>query len=243
MLKIKSVNTGPEYNENYQFALRMALLDGQTFGAGTLRAYHRWATCKDFFSDIFWSEQTRNEVFDQYGLSWKPGTLPEADRYFLGLDGNKIARYSETMDLHPLAATVEKHINVWDDQLGIPRTVIHKAEKGRLVAEFSKHWVYKPTMTSLFTLLLRCGFKYDKFVGKGEPLEYLRWLEMEGNQPFGPGDGTYLNELRTAKNNRLGSVWGKKRCAVGRVPAGYIDVNYVHNYSGILNEKDVFEEN
>ena len=146
--------------------------------------YHGSTCCKDFFTDVFWSEHMEQETLI-WGFSWKPGTLDLSDHtYYMAIEFGTVA-------LGDRKDKAVRLLNAFEQRFKIPLSkVTTDAEEKLLVFSFDRAWASRPVMISLLTLLMRLGPHYD---GGMDPIVYLRKIVSNGN-PYGVYDKIELGK-------------------------------------------------
>jgi len=153
---------------------------------------HLGVCCKDFLQDIVWSELTKKSM-----------SIYNQDSSYLGiLDKQellKICIYPYLLNgialpvidnINELAENLQGFLNEIEVLKGYDLSVVYSLDN-KIIIEFSKEWISKPLIFSLFTLLCRFGIYYD-----GKLTEYFEKV-------FSRNDVPYLdkNDLYTIQNN------------------------------------------
>jgi hypothetical protein len=114
---------------------------------GQVRPLFGFTTCKDFLTDVIWSEKTK-KPFGLYKFNWKPQNILRKNIYIL-------VRNKDTNITEVQSKTLQNILNFWENQLGFKRSSVGIQEQ-LLVVKMSKDWFEKPYMMALFTTLLSC---------------------------------------------------------------------------------------
>lgn len=154
--------------ESFHYGFRYSMLDLK--GENSL---HQPVNCKDYITDIFWSENQRKDI-EIYGFKWFPGILDiSAQRFWIALTLSK-----EKLGLRH--ASMAEFLNFFEAQRGIPPSLTFSANDGDILAvNFDREWTVKPVIVSIFTSLLRVGSAYDH----GNPIEYFAALNIGSSPP------------------------------------------------------------
>ena len=189
--------------------------------------------CKDYFSDLFWSNATGEKV-NVYGFKWTPnedkGILAK-DRLFLAV--KLIDRFGSKADI-PITQEqlkgVQSFFNKFEKNLKFDLTKTSICEEGKhLIIEFSKEWTQRPYVISAFFLFIRLAFKYENTLKN--PIEF--YINRKTGEWLSPNDEHYF---RAAKARMTDLFQGKidKRQTFKQYETG----NCIHNNSGIVNYTD-----
>lgn len=127
--------------------------------------------CKDYLLDIVWSDLTQKSMTahgqqsDYKGIIDKQTTLKLVmyPYMFNGLNEPKIE------ELEQLMVNLQGFINEIELLMNIEELSLFEYSDNKIVIEFSKKWIDKPYLLSLYTLLCRIGVYYD-----GNLEEYLK---------------------------------------------------------------------
>jgi hypothetical protein len=146
-----------QYGQLHNFQFNMSLLNPK------FKVLHSHFECKDFLQDMFWAEYNKKSAVI-WGLNWKPGTLDINSPKFL------IIYHGGPEILENKAENMQKFINILEDILHIPRTVVMKTnDPYYMVAEFDHEWTTLSSFFSAYQTIFRLGGAY-----KGEdPFVYL----------------------------------------------------------------------
>lgn len=123
---------------------------------------HLGVCCKDFLQDIVWSELTQKQMSIYGQTSTYLGILDKQDRlklcmypyYFNSIKEPNIENIEE------LGINLQAFLNEIEIIKGYDLTFIEIIDN-KLIIEFSKEWISKPLIFSLFTLFCRIGVYYD----------------------------------------------------------------------------------
>ncbi len=218
-----------KFCEAYPKALRFTLLEKQT--PEKFVGYHYPVKCKDFISDLFWSEHMGQETV-VYDFQWTPKTfkLKEEGVYWVGLD-------MPDDDLHKYQENLTQFLNRWEKRFNLATySVVSKAENGQLIVEFSVWWARVPASLSCFLLLCRTGLTYTQ--NHGNPLDFLSSsIATKGNVPYGPSDLMMVHDILEKK--RFQYLWSGDWVFGEKPWSAYDHVYKIHNESGILNCKNL----
>lgn len=144
---------------------------------------HLGVCCKDFLQDIVWSELTQktmiiyNQTSAYLGILDKQETLKLCIYPYLfnGVKEPKIANIEE----------LAENLNIFLNEIECMRNygfsiVFAEQETSRIIIEFSKQWIEKPMIFSLFTMFCRIGLYYN---GNLEDYLYNLYTDMT-NKPY-----------------------------------------------------------
>lgn len=201
-------------SEIYSVGLEMSLLDEQGNGL------HPPVLCKDFLTDVFYSEAVNKEV-SIYGFKWTPAVIPAVleDTLHIGL------RFKDE-EIGTKIEAVKQFMNVFETALGFQHSITESTPDNKIIViHFSKEWVQKPVLISLFTLLIRLSVGYS---GQNV-MDYLNQVKINGN-PYGSRDRSYVSSAWHKLENILAGTWNVEQTFVQ-----YETVSMAHNYGGILN--------
>lgn len=137
--------------------------------------------CKDFITDIFWTEQTGKPI-SIYGFSWKPGQLKKSEFYSVAVKYNN-------QDMKACLKPLRAFLRDWEERLGFPGSNVELDDTGTaLIVTFSSKWTDKPILVSALTLFLRIGCQYD--LGTELPVFLKKFGKQE--KVWSSVDKTYL---------------------------------------------------
>ena len=211
--------------EGVDYGLEMALINQE--GRGYMGLVH----CKDYITDVFWSEFTGKDIGNIYGFCWKAGTMP------IAVPEHRILLHHKG-ELAPKGARLQSFLRFWDECLGIDtpsRVLTFSDQPEYLVVRFSNKWAEKPSLGSLLTLWLRVGLSYDPDT---DISTYLRAVKETKTQLLRPRDNEYVYRA-TPLLSRIMS--GK--CPKLRDYVAFSTANKIHNYGGIVEETRFIEGN
>lgn len=186
---INSLNRGSlSEGRNYGFASALAKrVDG------TLTTVCPITCCKDFISDVVYTEVTGNP-YSIYGLSYsKQNIFQDGVGYMIfGIEkrGRDLTEYDNyKRDYEMLASNhsnLEKFINWFEKQFKLESfTKIKQLGENRYLAVFPLFWSEGTYLISLYGLLLRVGFFYKD----GDVMNYLKDFKHDS------GDAMMLNTI------------------------------------------------
>ncbi len=145
---------------------------------------HLGVCCKDFLQDIVWSELTQKSMKVHNQPSSYLGVLDKQERLILCLYPHTMKVTNE--EIVNMQSCLEAFLNEIELLKGFDFSVVHGIED-KLVIEFSKQWISKPYLFSLFTLLIRIGLYYD-----GNLETYIQNPYKTGNIHLDSCDTYYL---------------------------------------------------
>jgi hypothetical protein len=185
--------------------------------------------CKDFFGDLFWSNETGNKVAI-YGFKWEPNQdngILKQDHLSVAL---RIRNRDKKDEIYDVKKTeLESLVALFDQFNSSNKFKDFDAElsddKKYIIITFDKAWVSKPYLCSALFLILRLGLTYD-------PKQEVMAFFASGSKNFiSPNDETYFRSIK----NRIQDLLSGKRDEVQK----YSDytVNTIHNNCGIVNYK------
>ena len=185
-------------------------------------AVHAPVTCKDFLTDVLWSEYTKNRV-SIYSFNYSPGKLSLVPRMNLALS-------YETQSLEGCKDALQTFINLIEDCLDFPKSII-TAHKKILVVDFDKEWTTHLVKGSFFTWMLRCGLTYPG----GEVLEHLNQIKKQGNR-YANLDANHL----TPNVIKIISTLLDQKKFIASLDVlyehyGSADIHAIHNNTGIVH--------
>jgi hypothetical protein len=176
MIEIKTSKGG--FAEIYADGLRFSLV--KRVAPEMYEAYHASTCCKDFFTDIFWSERMGKPT-SIHGFSWAPGTLSLNEPwYYMALEHSK--------DISALEIRLQWFMNEFDKAYGFPLTQV-KGVGSKLLIAFANEWTRRPVLVSMVTAIMRVGLMADAPDVKDAFAQLLR----AGN-PFGQYDKLEFNK-------------------------------------------------
>lgn len=134
--------------------------------------------CKDYLNDVAYSEAT-GKVVTAYGLKTSKENLFDNEPYaFMAIKilprqgGDDYGTLQQDTDnLNSNYKVLKSFMNYFDDELGLKRTQIYKANDGMFVVKFDKAWAMYTYSISLFSLLLRVGQFYK---GDVSQMDFLK---------------------------------------------------------------------
>jgi hypothetical protein len=212
----------------------------------TLKQLIPFIYCKDFLHDVVWAA-VNNKKYGIYGLNYDPTTSPDNS---LSLDKVRLAVRDKSIPSNDMITNMRNTTNFLNAVEKIckfsPTTInsvisteqpgaIKKPESkkkatfaGIFLVEGDKRWIHAPPLLSLYTLLLRVGFKY---VEGENPIEYINKAVKGGFR-----DSHYLTSLINAK---LIPLLFEKNVSMfnSNIKDNYPsdkDSSYVHNQLGIV---------
>ena len=153
---VKLMPQNHDYGEEFTYGFTFSSLSPKR-----LVAQHAPVNCKDFLTDVWWSEYTGRPSGKIYGFSWNPGTLPVTDPV------RRIA-LCYTGDITSYKDGLGKLLREFDVAQGASPSEIRVANKGAvLIVSFDPFWTSRPYLISAYTSLMRMGFGYaDEGVAK-----------------------------------------------------------------------------
>lgn len=153
ILEIKLNPYGEKYNGKHD-GWAYQLLDDN------YQSFHLGVCCKDFLQDIIWSELTQKEMQIYNQTSKYHGIIDKQDTLKLALYPYNFGEYSETIDnLEELSLNLQAFLNEIEVLKQYNLSLV-TCTNNILLIEFSKQWIEKPYLFSLFTLLCRIGLYY-----------------------------------------------------------------------------------
>lgn len=106
-----------------------------------------FTTCKDFLTDVIWSEKTK-QPFSLYRFNWEPKNILRKNIYIL-------IRNKNTKITDDNGKMLEKVLNFWEDHLEFKKSKVSVCDE-IIIVKMSKDWFEKPYMMALFTTLCSC---------------------------------------------------------------------------------------
>ena len=153
---------------------------------------HLGVCCKDFLQDIVWSELTKKSMSIYGQNSSYLGVLDKQELL-------KICIYPYLFNgvplpvinnINELAENLQRFLNEIEILKGYNLSTVYSLDN-KIIIEFSKEWISKPLVFSLFTLFCRFGIYYD-----GKLTEYFEKVSLRNNVPY-----LYTTDLYTIQNN------------------------------------------
>lgn len=187
---------------------------------------HAPIQCKDFLTDVFWSEHVGKPV-SIYGFSWKPGMLdPKAKTFMIA------CKYND-QSMSPYVGPVQKLLKTFEDELGY-RPTSHAAlddSERIMVVTFPRAWTVKPIHVSAFSLLLRMGCTYD-----GSKLK--DWLPGVAEGSIKMLAGCDVSYVKRALPRLLDMAKGNAAFKQAYSDYGPENTSMLHHSSGIVNWRE-----
>ncbi len=166
------------FAEIYADGLRFSLL--KRVGEEEYHSYHGSTCCKDFFTDIFWSERMKEQT-NIHGFGWRPGTIAlDEPYYFMSME--------HSSDLSGKAALMQDFLQEFDRAFGFPPTQVKAAGKALVVA-FANEWTQRPALISMVTGLMRISLTYKGRSPAGG-IDFESFFDdlLKNGNPFGDYD-------------------------------------------------------
>lgn len=136
-MKISLLDRG-EYVEAFSSGIQWSWAVGKI----KLQQLFPFSTCKDFLTDVIWSEKT-NQNFSKYDFNWTPKNLINEQFHLIIKNDN---------DLTPYVKNLQNILNMWTKQLGFKPCRVRSYEKC-LFVKISSEWLDKPYMIALLTTI------------------------------------------------------------------------------------------
>ncbi len=226
-MKIGKIMSDSGLNENNHgpIEVKFALLNPET--GDTITPFCK---CKDYFSDVFWGNNTKKPV-RTYGFNWDPGQdkgVLDKDSIFVAI---KFTSRTNSDDVKPgtkeQVENIKAFLNKFEKPLGFePSKVEMCDEKIHIIIEFDKKWIQVPYLVSAFFLFIRLGVKYDNH--SADPLDF--YSNKPTNEWMSPGDGNYFMSAKNKISDLLAGKIDKKQKF-----SQYTDGYSIHNNSGIAS--------
>jgi len=216
--KVDFANRGP-YAEIYTKGPLYSFLEEDT--KGNLKSKHPSVRCKDFLTDIIWSETIKSKA-SIYGFTWENTGTFLKDTMIIGMDNEK-------NDVTEYAPSLMSLLNKLEERLGFDKkSVVEVDSTGKiLVIKFNVKWTKIPHLFSFFTLILRVGCSYD-----GSELESFFNSFAEGKyKTIGSNDVMYVRNAKSNITNLLKGIIREQKYE------NYTTIHNIHNNSGIVNFK------
>lgn len=140
------------------------------------KGIHLGVCCKDYLQDILWSELTQKEMKVYGQTSTYLGILDKQEKLILCLTPYTYDIKEEV--ILELSLNLECFLNEIELLKNFEFSCVNTDEKN-IVITFSKQWIEKPMLFSLFTLFCRFGLYYD-----GNLEEYISKPDGHQNRPF-----------------------------------------------------------
>lgn len=184
--------------------------------------------CKDFLQDQIWSDLTQQsmkiygQTSDYKGIIDKQSILKlvMSPKLFKGVEKPVIDNIKD------LASNLQQFLNEIELLMGIKEFSTVESVDNNILIEFSKEWIKKPYLFSLFTLFCRLGIYYD-----GNLEEYLK-------NPFND-KRPYLDncDIYTLKGHyqKLLDLINGKAVIEGKDWIDLKDPDQVHHESGVFD--------
>ena len=188
-LRVLYLNPEPKYRDGFHQGVQLTMVDNK------LRAIMGRMYCKDYVTDLFWSELTKTSG-ESCGFCWRPGQYdPTLKWHRLSINRGaadnswdyqtKTASALIDVDLWDSRAGLEAFFNAVEEQLGFRKTQVFRATgsvQGKpdhtLLVRFSVDWTDKPVKISLFTLLCRVGLSFKP---GADPIEHIKMISTKGH--------------------------------------------------------------
>ncbi len=119
---------------------------------------HLGVCCKDFLQDIIWSELTQKSMTIHRQTSNYLGILDKQEKLILCLYPHTLQPKPEDMEF--MHSNLEAFLNEIEVLRDFELSEVYQ-EDNKFIIQFSKQWISKPYLFSLFTLLCRLGLYYD----------------------------------------------------------------------------------
>ena len=205
-----TLRTDKSFAEIYSSGLEYSLLNKD------LVAYHAPVFCKDFFTDVFWSE-SHKQATTIHGFSWKPGMLDPRSSTFAMALGYK----GKTLN----AGRIQAFLNAFEDRFRMPTSRAFEANDGLVVVLFNKAWTVRPVLISLVTALMRLAPGWD---GTG-PVAFVRRIASKGN-PYGVYDSSEFSKAGVL--TKLQECWDSRSLPHPNQTYGQYDSPFKAHHSG-----------
>lgn len=176
---------------------------------------HEPVMCKDFITDLFWAEETK-QIAEIYHFKWEPNgeiLLEEEHSIYMYLKGEYLTKRGELL---------QNFLNEFEVKMNIPYSQVKPDGKGLLIT-FNKKWRVKPYLISLFTLLLRVGLSYNN----EDLIDFLEGYEKPYSA-FSYNDVSYIKQSLSKIKRLLNQEEFKQEYS------DYLKIHDIHNYSGIV---------
>lgn len=212
------------YSESYSYGLEYSLLTPK------YKAVHPPVLCKDFLTDIFWSEYT-NKRIQIYGFSWTPGRFAINRRKFhLGIRLRH--RGNDAYD-NLECPRLQEFLNEFEALVDVPLSKVYVVSDTAAIVEFDREWTMQPIRLSLYTLLVRVGLRYD---GRGVE-KWLTHIRVNGNGEV----GSYDSSIVKAAESKFNGIFKHKSLSFLQEYKDYKGSS-VHDESGLMSWKEKWDE-
>ena len=219
--KIKLMPYGTNYNGKHNGWAFQLLNDNY-------EGFHLSVCCKDFLQDIVWSELTQKSMQIHGQKSGYKGIIDKQTNLKLVMYPHKFAGVENPKidNLEDLSSNLQGFLNEIELLMNVEELSVVQAINNNVLIEFSKKWIDKPYLFSMFLLLCRLGVYYN---GKLE--EYLK-------NPF-IGDTPYLDncDMYSLKDHwkKLLDIIEGKAVIEGKDWKYLITPDEVHHASGLFD--------
>jgi hypothetical protein len=188
--------------------------------------------CKDFLSDIIWS-QVNNKPVSIYGFESDPAKTPKIDfeNTRLLLRNRNDVNFMDKID--NVVQFINQVENIMDLRNSEAFVVSNSGEKNGVFALVSSaRWMRSPTLVSLYTLLLRVGFVHAL---DSDWKDTVKGIVSGKIEPYQKNDKNYLKDSIKGIERIL--TVGYKNIFYKQMKFNYPEkknISKVHNESGIV---------
>lgn len=153
--------------------------------------------CRDYILDLFWSENTGNDIGNIYGFTYEPGKLDLKDNVNIALTyaPNRDFRFNEISELPEFKEEdlekLKSVLNLAESSLNFSKTELEFAnDKKVILLTCSPEWFTKPYVISIYTLLWNLSSHYndessiEKFLRNITALNNNRAIFVKSNLCF-----------------------------------------------------------
>lgn len=202
--------------EIYSSGMEYCLIDNK------LNGMHPYIFCKDFISDVIWSEITLKPV-RIYGFEWEPGKLNLLKKR------HNIAIRNKDNNIQGNAANLLRFINDVEELMGIPKSKVSIDNKISIIINFSSEWTKIPCHLSMFLLLLRVGIFYtEDYKSVKDFINIDNLKNIKGLNTT--NDYIYIKSANTLINDIF-----YNSIKISQKYEDYDSVSEIHNNSGIVS--------
>lgn len=150
--------------------------------------------CKDYFTDMFWSNKTKGNV-DVCGFKWKPnqdGGLLDKDTFSIAIKLQDKSSSTINKLSKKETSSIKALLNVFEKKLKFPLTKTEVSDdENYVILNTSKQWKEVPYLVSALFMLIRLGFTYEL---KTNPIEYFTGASSK--KFISPNDESYFKQVK-----------------------------------------------
>ena len=212
MLKVK-LQSKSRLSEIVHYGFEYSLLNEE------LEALHQPVQCKDFLTDAFWSEHTKQPC-SIYGFNWTPGTMAINEPWY------RLALRYKDQDIQGWKIPMALFMGRFDKAFGFKYTRVDSANDNTvLVVKFDGGWTKQPILVSTFSQLLRLAATYD---GVTPILTWLKDRHIDKAVLCSEDAGRISQYIENLKRMMKDGI-------PKQTYAEYTDLWRVHGDSGLIN--------